>query len=227
MFGPLVSLRCRLNGARSLASCMRACCLAMHQWPERRYGRRPRTPPRVPYPLARDCSGETPTCFDSSSRHLATSTPLPPTAFLSREDLLGASPLHPTPASSSPPRAPPQPGVPLRPLQPHRWAPLRPLTGALLSTELTATANTHRWASLHPKPQIGFPTSPSHSSPTASATLSSATAEIDGRRRYAGGGKFPLFWPRAEIFLSNYSNSILIKVQTSKSVGNCMDLIKL
>jgi hypothetical protein len=29
------------------------------------------------------------------------------------------------------------------------------------------------------------------------------------------------------IFLSNYSNSILIKVQTSKIVGNCMDLIKL
>jgi hypothetical protein len=28
------------------------------------------------------------------------------------------------------------------------------------------------------------------------------------------------------IFISNYSNSILIKVQTSKIVGNCMDLIK-
>jgi hypothetical protein len=29
------------------------------------------------------------------------------------------------------------------------------------------------------------------------------------------------------IFLSNYSNSILIKVQTLKIVGNSMDLIKL
>jgi hypothetical protein len=65
---------------------------------------------------SRDCSGETPSCFDSSSHHLSASTPLPPTAFLSHVDLPGASHRSHTPASSSPPWAPPWPGVPLRPL---------------------------------------------------------------------------------------------------------------
>jgi hypothetical protein len=53
-----------------------------------------------------------------------------------------------------------------------------------------------------------------------------------GLRLLARPGQAPLWaMPTATIpifiFLSNYSNSILIKVQTSKSVGNCMDLIKL
>jgi hypothetical protein len=51
MLGPLVSLRCRLNGARSLASHTCASCSAMRRWPERRCGCRPRTSPRAPYPL--------------------------------------------------------------------------------------------------------------------------------------------------------------------------------
>jgi hypothetical protein len=53
-----------------------------------------------------------------------------------------------------------------------------------------------------------------------------------GPNPLAGPGQAPLWvQPTATvpifIFLSNYSNSILIKVQTSKIVGNCMDLIKL
>jgi hypothetical protein len=39
---PLVSLRHRLNGARSLASHARDSCSATHRWPEHRHGRRPR-----------------------------------------------------------------------------------------------------------------------------------------------------------------------------------------
>jgi hypothetical protein len=84
-WGPLVSLRRRLNSARSLAS--RTCC-----------GCLPRTPPRASYPFARDYSGEAPSYFDSSSCHLAASTTLPSTAFLDREDLPGANPLRPTPS---------------------------------------------------------------------------------------------------------------------------------
>jgi hypothetical protein len=85
--------------------------------------------------------------------------------------------------------------------------------------------------------------------------LSPTTAGIDDCRRSAGGGNiFPCFgrdlkrpsgpsplagpgqalaWAKPTptvpivIFLSNYSNSILIKVQTSKIVGNYIDLIKL
>jgi hypothetical protein len=48
-----------------------------------------------------------------------------------------ASPL----TSSLTSRAPPRPGVPHRPLLPHRRAPLRPLTGALLPAEFTAAAS--------------------------------------------------------------------------------------
>jgi hypothetical protein len=54
-------------------------------------------------------------------------------------------------------------------------------------------------------------------------------AEPVGR---AGPGQVPA-WAKPTatvpifIFLSNYSNSFLIKVQTSKIVGKCMDLIKL
>jgi hypothetical protein len=52
-----------------------------------------------------------------------------------------------------------------------------------------------------------------------------------GSNPLAGPGQAPL-WAKPTatvpifIFLSNYSNSILIKVETSKIVGNCMDLIK-
>jgi hypothetical protein len=97
-WGPLVSLRRRLNGARSLASRTRTSCLAMRRWPEQRCGRLPRTPPRVSYPFARDYSGEAPSYFDSTSCHLAASTTLPSTAFLDREDLPGTNPLRPTPS---------------------------------------------------------------------------------------------------------------------------------
>jgi hypothetical protein len=95
--GPLVSLRCRLNGARSLPSHSHASCRATHRRPEHCCGHRPRTSPRAPYPFARDCSGEAPSYLDSSSRLLAASTPLPLTAFFGREGLPDASPLHPTP----------------------------------------------------------------------------------------------------------------------------------
>jgi hypothetical protein len=55
---------------------------------------------------------------------------------------------------------------------------------------------------------------------------------VSGPNRLAGPGQVPL-WAKPTatvpnfIFLSNYSNSILIKVQTSKIIGKCMDLIKL
>jgi hypothetical protein len=118
-WGPLVSLRRCINGAWSLASRLCASCSATHRWPQHRCGRWPRTPPRVPYPLARDCSGETPTCFDTSSCHLAASTPLLSTAFLDHEDLHGASPLRPTPGliftSLTSPASPTS-----TPLTPHR-----------------------------------------------------------------------------------------------------------
>jgi hypothetical protein len=43
-----------------------------------------------------------------------------------------------------------------------------------------------------PVPKLGSP--PRH----LTLTSSPATTGIDGRRRCAGGGKFPLFWPWAE-----------------------------
>jgi hypothetical protein len=76
---------------------VRDSCLATHQWPERCHGHQPRAPLCAPYPFARDCSGEAPSHFDSSSRHLTAPTPQPPTTFLGREDLHGTSPLCPTP----------------------------------------------------------------------------------------------------------------------------------
>jgi hypothetical protein len=54
----------------------------------------------------------------------------------------------------------------------------------------------------------------------------------NGPNPLAGPGRVPL-WAKPTatvpiyIFLSNYSNSILIKVQTLKIVGNSMDLIKI
>jgi hypothetical protein len=45
-----------------------------------RCGHQPHTPPCAPYPFVHDCSGESPSSFESSSRHLDASTPLPPTA---------------------------------------------------------------------------------------------------------------------------------------------------
>jgi hypothetical protein len=62
----------------------------------------------------------------------------------------------PPPATPAPPRAPPCSRVPHRPLLPHRRAPLRPLTGAFLPAEITATASPPRCASLLAKAQIGF-----------------------------------------------------------------------
>jgi hypothetical protein len=76
--GPLVSLRCRLNGARSLASRTCTSCEAMHQRPKLCRGRRPRVPPRVPspaspYPLSAEAK---PHLF--SPREEAIDTPPPP-----------------------------------------------------------------------------------------------------------------------------------------------------
>jgi hypothetical protein len=65
-------------------------------------------------------------------------------AVLDGDHLLGASPYAPPPASSSTSRAPLCPGVPHRPLLPHRRAPLRPLTGAFLPAEFTAAASPPR-----------------------------------------------------------------------------------
>jgi hypothetical protein len=72
-------------------------CQSRASWPKHCRGHWPRAPPRAPYPFARDCSGKAPSHVDSSSCHLAAPTPLPPTVFLSREDLPGASPRRPTP----------------------------------------------------------------------------------------------------------------------------------
>jgi hypothetical protein len=105
----------------------------------------------------------------------------------------------PPPASSSPPRVPLRPGVPHRPLHPRRRAPLRPFTGTLPSAELTATASPHRWASLHPKPQIGPPSSRA-CFPTASS-LAPAVGRLDFTSEPlvpGGGGRLPLSQPRAE-----------------------------
>jgi hypothetical protein len=87
-------------------------------------------------------------------------------------------------APSPPPLAPPQPGVPLR-----------PLTGALPFTELTVVTSPHRWASLRPKPQIGFPTSASHSSPPPRPPRRRPPPESMAATATPVGEKFPLLWP--------------------------------
>jgi hypothetical protein len=102
-----------------------------------------------------------------------------------------------------------------------------------------------------PTPPIGFPSAPTRTSARPSPAARRRSAGIG---RQAAGFGFPCFqrglkgasganplagpgqvhlWAKSNatvpicIFLSNYSNSILIKVQTSKIVGNCMELIKL
>jgi hypothetical protein len=102
--------------------------------------------------------------------------------------------LWPSQPLSPPPRAPPWPGVPLRPLQPRRRALLRPLTGGLPPAELTAAASPHRSASLHPKPQIGTLTSGASSlAPPSPATLHRSVGISRRATRRWGTGELPCF----------------------------------
>jgi hypothetical protein len=122
--GPLVSLRCRLNGSRSLASLTHDSCSAMRQWPEHRHGRRPRVPPHVPLSIARGCSGGILSHSDSS-RHLTAPTPLSSTpCFAVVDHHLAASGHRRSP--STPPQRPPVSRPPSRAADLHHRMP--PLT---------------------------------------------------------------------------------------------------
>jgi hypothetical protein len=95
---PLVSLRRRLNDARSLASHTHDSCSATHRWPEHRHGHRPRAVALIlaPFFLATMTQGR-------NHSAIAISHCLP--AALSRRALL--SPLHRLAANVVPP-SPPQ-----------------------------------------------------------------------------------------------------------------------
>jgi hypothetical protein len=75
--------------------------------------------PVCPYLTLLWSKGEAPPYLNSSSLQHS-STPLPPTTSLGSENLQAPAPYAPPPASSSPSRAPPRPGVPHRPLLSHR-----------------------------------------------------------------------------------------------------------
>jgi hypothetical protein len=102
-------------------------------------------PPPVCLYLALPCSeGEASPLSQLLITPAHCSAPLLLIAFLSREDLPGASPLRPTPSSSSPSRAPLSPRAHHQPLLSRRRAPHRPLTGAPIHPTAISTASPPR-----------------------------------------------------------------------------------
>jgi hypothetical protein len=186
--------------------------------------------------------GENQDCSPLPDSHLCGAPPMAAQLWLS-------------PGSPTPPGASLACHAPLRPSN-HRWrSPIWAVTIVHPSSSSLTTARPPWWSPFHPTGAHGFPLVRSFSSAPPSPVNRRRPAEI-GRSSAAMlvGEAFPCFghgpkrpsgpnplsrlgqaplWAKPTatvpvyIFLLNYSNSILIKVQTSKIVRNWMDLIKL
>jgi hypothetical protein len=122
----------------------------------------------------------------------------------------------------------------------HRRAPLWATTyGESLYSPVPKLGSPPRHLTLAPPPRQPHHWPPLESTAAAAAPVGESFPSFGRRPKRSSGPNLlaglgqvalrakttaivPIF-----IFVSNYSNSILIKVQTSKIVGNCMDLIKL